>query len=209
MDLPWLISTCGVAVAVFVSTNVDDILLLSAFFSDRHLRSRSIVVGQFLGIGTLFVVSAVAALAAVVIPPGWTGLLGVFPLGLGLRAALRAWTESESVGESTAESATQSSERREEARFHSQALGVTAVTLANGGDNLGVYIPLFAADKGAIPVFAVVFALMTATWCFLGYGLVNNRWLGDRIRRAGRAALPVVLIALGLHILSSARVLLD
>jgi cadmium resistance protein CadD (predicted permease) len=192
-------------VAVFVSTNVDDILLLSAFFSDRRLAARSIVVGQFLGIGTLFAVSAVAALAAVGIPPGWTGLLGVFPLGLGLRAAVRSWTNAESTDAAT----TQASERRAATRLHSQALGVTAVTLANGGDNLGVYIPLFAADAAALPVFAAVFAVMTAIWCSLGYVLVNNRWLGDRIRRVGVCMLPFVLIALGLHILSSARVLLD
>jgi cadmium resistance protein CadD (predicted permease) len=203
--MSWLISTCFVAIAVFVSTNIDDILLLSAFFSDRHLRGRSIVVGQFLGIGTLFIISAVAALAAFVIPSGWTGLLGFFPFVLGLRALVRWWTEPESTDGSTA----QQSEQRAESRFHSQALGVTAVTLANGGDNLGVYIPLFTTDAKAIPVFAAVFAMMTAIWCYLGYVLVSNRLLGDHIRRIGRNALPFVLIALGLHILYSARVLLD
>jgi cadmium resistance protein CadD (predicted permease) len=42
----------------------------------------------------------------------------------------------------------------------------------------------------------------------MGYRLVNNRWIGDPIRRYGHVLLPFVLIALGLFILSGARVLL-
>lgn len=59
-----LVSLIGIAIAVFVSTNVDDTLILSAMYSDPHLKARSIVAGQFLGIGTIVVVSAIAALAA-------------------------------------------------------------------------------------------------------------------------------------------------
>ncbi len=42
---------------------------------------------------------------------------------------------------------------------------------------------------------------MTLVWCALGYYLVNNALLGVRIRRYGRAALPFVLIGLGVWIL--------
>lgn len=48
---------------------------------------------------------------------------------------------------------------------------------------------------------------MTALWCLLGHALVKNRLLGDRISRYGHIVLPLVLIALGLHILWGARVL--
>lgn len=50
-----------------------------------HLRQRSIIVGQFLGIATLVCASAFAALLALAVPPGWTALLGVVPLALGLQ----------------------------------------------------------------------------------------------------------------------------
>jgi len=73
------LSQLGIGVVVFASTNIDDIFLLSAFFADPHLRPRSVVAGQFLGIGALVTASAVAALAAVVIPPGWSSLLGLVP----------------------------------------------------------------------------------------------------------------------------------
>ena len=88
--------------------------------------------------------------------------------------------------------------------FVPQSLTVAGVTLANGGDNLGVYIPLFATAPQAIGTCVAVFAVMTALWCALGYLMVNNPWIGDRIRRHGHVLLPPVLIALGLYILSGA-----
>ena len=104
--------------------------------------------------------------------------------------------------------AIQLQERHIERGLHSQALAVAGVTVANGGDNLGVYIPMFANSLSAIPLFVVVFAVMTLLWCVLGYILVNNRIFGHLIRRYGHKILPLVLIALGVDILSGALVLL-
>lgn len=196
-----LVAVLSVGVVVFVSTNVDDILLLSAFFADPSFKPRQIVLGQLLGISALVLVSAACALLALVIPEGWIGLLGVVPLALGLRRlwALRRGSDEDEDEDEDAERARGSGSR---------VLAVAGVTVANGGDNLGVYIPLFSSAPRLIAVYAAVFAVMTLLWCALGYGLVNNRLLGDRIRRYGRIALPFVLIGLGLWILSSARVLI-
>ena len=64
------VSTIAIGVALFASTNIDDIFLLSAFFADRHLATRSVVLGQFLGIGALTVASAAAAMTSLVILGG-------------------------------------------------------------------------------------------------------------------------------------------
>ncbi len=87
-------------------------------------------------------------------------------------------------------------------------LAVAGVTLANGGDNLGVYIPLFSRVPRLVPLYVAVFTIMTGVWCAAGYQLVNNPLLGKRIGRYGRVALPFVLVALGVWILYGARVLL-
>jgi cadmium resistance protein CadD (predicted permease) len=92
--------------------------------------------------------------------------------------------------------------------FTSQALSVAGVTLANGGDNFGIYIPLFATAPAAIPIYIAVFAVMTAVWCALGYLVVNNPLIGSQVRRYGHVLLPIVLIALGLYILSGAMALM-
>jgi cadmium resistance protein CadD (predicted permease) len=92
--------------------------------------------------------------------------------------------------------------------FMPQTMTVAGVTLANGGDNFGVYIPFFAAAPAAIPTYIAVFAVMTAAWCALGYFVVNNPLLGVHLRRYGDVLLPAVLIPLGLYILSGAMPLL-
>lgn len=195
------LSLLGLAVVVFVSTNIDDIFLLSAFFADRHLRPWSIVAGQFLGIGVLVAASTLAALAALVVPEGWVALLGLVPLGLGIRRLLDLRRGDAEEGEAEV------LERTAQRRTRSQALAVSGVTIANGGDNLGVYIPLFASQAEWIPVYAAVFAVMTGLWCGMGWLLVNNRWLGAPLRRYGHVLLPIVLVGLGLYILSGALVL--
>jgi cadmium resistance protein CadD (predicted permease) len=91
---------------------------------------------------------------------------------------------------------------------HSQWVAVALTTMANGGDNLGVYVPLFSRELVWIPVYATVFIVMTAVWCGAGYWLVHHPVLGARIRQYGHIALPFVLLGLGLYILADARLLI-
>jgi len=203
-----LLSTIGIGIVVFASTNIDDIFVVAAFFADSRLRYRSVVVGQFLGMGALVLASALAALLALAIPKGWVALLGFVPLFLGLRRLLMLRGGIGGEKEHIEEHLIQDQEHMVEHRVHSQVLAVAAVTVANGGDNLGVYIPLFATAPNAIVAYALIFAVMTAVWCALGYSLVNNRVLGGPIRHYGHVVLPFVLIALGIYILSDALVLL-
>jgi cadmium resistance protein CadD (predicted permease) len=200
------LSGLGTAILVFAVTDIDDLVLLAAFFGDRHLRQSAIVMGQFAGIALLTAASALAAWAAIAIPPGWISLLGVLPLGLGLFKLRELWRHRTADDDDAAEAL--QAERRLEGKLHSQILGVAAVTVANGADNLSVYIPLFAANFAALPLFVLVFAVMTAIWCVLGYALVRNPAGAAVMNRWGHILLPVVLVALGLHILSGAAVLL-
>jgi len=185
---------------VFALTDIDDLVLLIAFFADPRLRARTVVAGQYLGIAALTAVSALAAWAALAIPPGWTALLGAIPLALGLYQ-LWKWRDDDVSDESV------ETERLMEGRLRSPVLAVAAVTIANGADNLSVYIPLFAAHLAWLPIYGVTFAVMTALWCALAHRLVRNRAVGALMQHWGHILLPIVLIALGLHILWGARVL--
>jgi cadmium resistance protein CadD (predicted permease) len=190
------------AMVVFASTDIDDLVLLTAFFGDARLRRGAIVAGQFLGIGALTAASTAAALAALAVPPHWPSLLGAIPLALGL------WKLWELVrrDENGAQQPT-GVERAGSSR--SQVLAVAAVTVANGGDNLSVYIPLFASDPPGVPLFVIVFAAMTALWCAAGHAFVRHPAGAAVMQRFGHLILPVVLIALGAWILWDARFLLD
>ena len=194
-----------IAILVFISTNVDDIFLLAAFFADKKLTARTVVLGQLLGIGTLVAVSTLVAWLSMALPEGWISLLGFVPLYLGLKQIKSLWIDADDSAE---DDEIQGQEHQMERGLRSQLLAVAGVTIANGGDNLGVYIPLFANSLAAIPLFVVVFGLMTLLWCFLGHVLVNNKVFGHWIRRYGHKILPVVLILLGFDILRGALVLL-
>jgi cadmium resistance protein CadD (predicted permease) len=202
-----LVSDLGIGIVVFASTNIDDIFLLAAFFADPQLRPHSIVVGQYLGIGALVLVSILAALLALAFPDGWVALLGAVPLFLGLSKLLALRRETVGGEGSSEEHRIQDQEHNAERRLRSQILAVASVTVANGGDNIGIYVPLFATAREAIATYTLTFAVMTGVWCALGYLLVNNKVLGDAIRRYGNVVLPIVLIALGIYILSGALVL--
>ena len=198
--MTWL-TTAGVGAVLFAVTDIDDLLLLTAFFADRRLHPRAVVAGQFAGIGVLIAASAVAALLALAIPPGWIALLGLAPLVLGIRGLYLLWKSPDASGDDDADEF-RAAEARAQQTTHSQWMAVAAVTIANGGDNLGVYIPVFSQDLSSIPAYAAVFGVMTAAWCAAGYWLVHHPILGRRIRQYGHIALPFVLVGLGLHILS-------
>jgi cadmium resistance protein CadD (predicted permease) len=185
-----LTSSVGAAASVFAVTNVDDLVLLAAFFSHPGARMRSVAFGQVLGIGSLVLVSAAAALAALLVPTGWTSALGVVPLGLGLRELWRRLQAAEQDGDEPFEAVPAP-----------LLWSVAGVTFANGGDNLSVYIPMFASDPGAIPLYVAVFAVMTGVWIAGAWGLVHQPAIGPVLRRLGNASLPFVLIGLGVWIL--------
>jgi len=199
-----LVSDVGIGIVVFATANVDDLFVLAAFFADKKMRPLSIVVGQYLGVATVVLICALASLFALALEEGWVALVGFVPLFLGIwkLLALRG-------RKSGRHGRKEKSEKRGKRVARSQVLTVAGVAIASGGDDFGIYVPLFASDLGAIATYAFTFAVMTGLWCGLGYYLVNNKILGDRIRRYGEIALPIVLIALGLIILYGALELFE
>ena len=128
------VSDLGIGVLVFMSTNLDDLFLLAAFFADRRLHRLSIVIGQYLGIGALVLASTLAALLARTVPEGWIALLGLVPLLLGLA---KLWPLRVSAADNEGKSATrriQEQEHTAERRLRWSVLAVASVTVANGGE---------------------------------------------------------------------------
>ena len=108
------------------------------------------VAGKFLGIGAIVAVSTAAAACAMAVPPEWVALLGLAPLGLGLHRLWSAWRAPPGAADED-DGATAAA-----GSLVAQACSVAGVTAANGGDNLGVYVPVFTEQFQAIPVFTVI-----------------------------------------------------
>jgi cadmium resistance protein CadD (predicted permease) len=185
------------AIVLFASTNVDDVFVLIGFFADPNFRARDIVLGQYVGIAVLFSVSIAAALLSLVVPRAYVGLLGIIPILIGLKKLLDLYRKHEETEESL--------EQHPDAGGNGRAANVAIVTMANGGDNIGIYTPSFAIRSATeIAVIALIFVMMTALWCFLAHAMVNHPKLGLPIRRYGHRLAPVVLIGLGVLILYQA-----
>ncbi|HEU5419828.1 MAG TPA: cadmium resistance transporter [Streptosporangiaceae bacterium] len=176
-------------------TNVDDILVLSLFFgrsAGQRGAARRITAGQYLGFTVLLAVTA-AAYGATFLPGSAIAYLEFLPLALGLRAAWQARKDHKRDGDG---------EERQDRQDGPHPLQVAAVTFANGSDNIGVYLPVFARSGVAgVAVYAVVFLVLVGVWCAAGWFFATRPAVAGVIGRWGHIAHPVVLIALGLFIL--------
>ncbi|MEV4178290.1 cadmium resistance transporter [Nonomuraea sp. NPDC049709] len=190
------VGVVGQAAGLFAVTNIDDILVLALFFSQgtgRRGAAARVVAGQYLGFLGILAVAAAAAFGATFLPEPVLPYLGLLPLALGLKAAWQAWKERRDGGEEV---------RGEEHAGGPKVLEVAAVTFANGGDNIGVYVPVFAtAGAGSMSVYIVVFLALVAVWCAAGRFLATRPVVARALSRWGHVLLPIVLIGIGALIL--------
>jgi cadmium resistance protein CadD (predicted permease) len=182
-----LAALVGLAVILFVSTNLDDLFVLLAFFLDPATRLRDVILGQYLGIGALVLLSIAASVASLALAPAYVGLLGLLPIAIGIRQLVRRRGGDEDESSGTAAG---------------RVLAVAGITVANGGDNIGVYTPVFATR--ALPeilTIVIVFAVSVALLLLAAHWLVRHPALGIPIRRYGPALTPWVLIAIGAFVI--------
>jgi cadmium resistance protein CadD (predicted permease) len=180
----------------FAVTNIDDAFVLLLFFGDRRYRARHVFVGQAAGVALLVALSLVGALAALALPAQAVGLLGLLPIAIGAKQLIER-RRGRDDGSATAVPPRASGWR--------QAAAVAGVTLANGGDNVGVYVPLFAArPAGEMALLLAVFAALLVVWTAAGYALARRSALASRLQRVSGVVMPWVLIGLGTAILMGA-----
>jgi len=182
----------------FLVTDIDDLFVLVAFFADAAIRPRHVAIGQYAGIAFLIAVSGLAMLFRLVVPVHVIGLLGFLPLALGVKEAieLARVRQADTDGDDDPRRVGGTAARRP------GILGVALVTIANGGDNVAVYAPLFASAAPARAAgLAGIFLAMTGLWLCLAWFTVHNPLFGRHLQRWGRRLLPPVLILLGVLIL--------
>jgi cadmium resistance protein CadD (predicted permease) len=186
----------GQAIGLFAVTNIDDILVLALFFAQgagHSSATRRIATGQYLGFAAILGVAVAAAFAATFLPESAIPYLGLLPLCLGLRAAWNGWRTRQ---------ANEHDDDSRPAPGPPAVLEVAAVTFANGGDNIGVYVPVFAtAGVGGMSVYATVFLILVAVWVAAGRYFATRPIIARALSRWGQILLPVVLIGIGLLIL--------
>lgn len=192
-------------VTAFTATNLDDIIILMLFFSQVGvvLRRRHVVVGQYLGFTALVLMSLPGFFGSLLFPRPWIGLLGILPIVIGLSQFFCSDEDGEDAPAVVEQTGSQSL-----TWFSPQATSVAAVTLANGGDNVGIYMPLFAsADTLGIGIILTVFFSLLGVWCYGAYRLAKVEAIATLLNQYGSALVPFVLIGLGILILVDSHTL--
>jgi cadmium resistance protein CadD (predicted permease) len=188
-------------VGIYISCNIDNLLLLMLLFCTPLFPVRSIVISQFFSQAIMMLISMAIAALAFKIPLQYVGLAGLMPLTIGIKnLADRARHQR---GE-------QADPCEEKLSTHSSVTAITLLMLSTGGDNLSVYVPLFRANPPSeVLYFCSVFFLMSAAWCALSHYLATHPLIGRIVQRYSARFLPWNMIGLGVYVLSgSLRVLL-
>jgi cadmium resistance protein CadD (predicted permease) len=239
------------AITSFVSTNIDDIFVLMVLFS-QTTRYKSVVIGQYCGIGLLFCISILGTLGVNFLPEKYIGFLGVLPILLGIRAWVTYKTQQEPKDErqnikrgisrndhnavktnnfwkkliesvpkpqfleqQPIKNAVLQPVRRKTARacskitdfgtglVDSELFKVTAISVANGADNIGIYIPVFNGYSWFdFMITIIVFAPLIALWCYMGNKIANYPLIKTKLQKYKNIFVPLLFIGLGIYIIS-------
>ncbi|MFO0309470.1 MAG: cadmium resistance transporter, partial [Pseudanabaena sp.] len=203
-------SAIATGAAVALATTFDDNIYLTSFFGrvSRTFRPRHVVVGEFLGLTILISISLVGYFVGMVVSDMWVGLLGVLPIMIGIHQLMgKEDDENSDVIEEVEKVHIEVGRPRIKQSLWStirdpKTHRVTAVHVSNGGNNVAVYIPLFASSS--LPSLAVILTMCYMTigfWCFCSYNLTRFPGISVLIARYGRKIAPFVLIYLGFSII--------
>jgi len=172
-----------VATLAFVGTMFDNFFAFSAqLVVTDPKRFRRVSLAQAFAMALLLAVAAALGAVLAPIPVRWIGLLCVAPFAF----ALHAWRHRDTTRE----------------QYRRGGLTTFAITLALGGDNLAVWIPLLRANSLTHGLLvAGVFVLLEIVFLLGAQRLALHPAVVAWGRRHAPAVIPFVYVALGVLIL--------
>jgi cadmium resistance protein CadD (predicted permease) len=195
-----MFSLALLAIAAYAATNIDNLFVLLAFLAEAGSRRRRVIGGQFAGSLSLIAGSILLAAVLTRLPAGYVGLLGVLPIGVGLH---KAWTRFRSGNPVQQEDTPARARAPAGGGTGSSWWAVAGVAIANGSDNLAVYVPLYASHSHREGLFiSLTFVAMISLWCAGAVWLVKHPLLGAPVRRYGSALLPLILLTIGVSMIA-------
>ena len=165
-----LLAVLAASLTTFAATNIDDVFILTLFFA-RRVSTRRIVAGQYLGFAAIIFVSLIGVWAALAIPHRWIRLLGVLPLAIGIKELFQTRRNGPKKSTST----------------NYSLISIAVVTLSNGADNVGVYVPFFLVSRAYLWVTLIAYAVLIAVWCFAVDGWATTQLFCARLTDWGIA----------------------
>ncbi|HLO86763.1 MAG TPA: cadmium resistance transporter [Nostocaceae cyanobacterium] len=198
-----LVTAISTGAAAFSATNIDDLVILTLFFSqvNAHFRRLHIILGQYLGFTALIIASLPGFFGGLILPRPWIGLCGLVPIIVGIKCLL---STEEEESEAVTPEIKDSPQSLLTKFFNLQTYSVAAVTFANGSDNISIYVPMFASSTWeSLLIILAVFFLMVGVLCYVAYKLTHNQAIALLFQKYGNHLMPFVLMGLGVFIVLS------
>ena len=190
-----MIQNVVTSIILYSGTAVDLLIILMLFFAKRKSRKDiiNIYLGQFLGSGSLILLSLLFAFVLNYIPSKEIlGLLGLIPIFLGLKVLL--------LGDSDGEAIAKDGLRKDNKNL---IFLVAMITFAScGADNIGVFVPYFITlNLANLIVTLLTFLVMIYLLVFSAQKLAQVPSVGETLEKYSRWFIAVVYLGLGIYIL--------
>lgn len=191
----FMIQNVITSIILYSGTAIDLLIILMLFFAKRKSRKDiiNIYLGQFLGSGSLILLSLFFAFVLNYIPSKEIlGLLGLIPIFLGLKVLL--------LGDSDGEAIAKEGLRKDNKNL---IFLVAMITFAScGADNIGVFVPYFTTLNLANLIVALLtFLVMIYLLVFSAQKLAQVSSVGEILEKYSRWFIAVVYLGLGIYIL--------
>jgi cadmium resistance protein CadD (predicted permease) len=186
----------GIACASFAITNIDDMFVLVTFFAEASTSTTmtplKITLGQYIGFTAILIISMIGFGASLVLPSEPIGFLGLLPMLLGI------WKLFDILLPTEDEEPEQPS-----IAGMKNILKVSMITVTNGGDNIGTYVPLFSQAKGAeVAVYIVTYYILLGVWCLVAFLVMRQRHILLAVQKYADVVIPPLFVGLGVYIIA-------
>ncbi len=190
-----LLIIIGVTAGAFISTNLDNLLLLATMYSRYSRHPWTVTAGYFVGMNLIAAITISIGLVGEIIPLAYLGLLGVIPMMMGIHALWKLFrrSQAEEVGNSYAGNSVL-------AIF----FALITIQLSNGADTIITFSALYADSSNSSDyIVAPTFFALVGIFAGLAYYSVKHPRLSQFIVRYGQYVTPFILIFVGFYIFSN------
>jgi cadmium resistance protein CadD (predicted permease) len=190
-----ILTIITVTAGAFIGTNLDNLVLLVAFYSRYGQHPDMVSGGYSSGMLIIGATSYIIGVTGGFIPVNYLGFLGLIPMLMGLRALLQLFRRSQDGDPDCA-----AIEDNRRAVF----ITVLATQLSNGADSIITFSVLMAESTSASDYLIVLtFVAMIAVFSRLAMFSLKHRKLSDVLEKYGPYVTPFILIGVGLYIFAN------
>ncbi len=182
-----MIKTFILAISAFISTNIDDFFIDSILFFDCKSKKETneVIIGKYLGMSILVSVSLIITTN---IPKNFIGYLGFIPLILGIKEIIENLKNDDN--------------EQKQNRLTNKIINTTLITISDGADNIGIYIPIFVQlDQYQIMITILVFLILIYLYSKLAISITEIPLIKKILEKYRNIIVPLVYISLGIYIL--------